>query len=77
VFGAVADGLAKFLTFAYGTPNLDQNSLNALDSLTTNGLTTFNSKYGSWYSSACGEGAYSASLPYTNPTTKVKTLQHR
>jgi triacylglycerol lipase len=73
VFGAVADGLAKFLTFAYGTPNLDQNSLNALDSLTTNGLTTFNSKYGSGVPSACGEGAYSASLPYTNPTTKVKT----
>jgi triacylglycerol lipase len=58
VLASVGNGLAAFLTFAYGTPNLDQNTLNALDSLTTAGLTTFNGKYPAGVPSACGEGAY-------------------
>jgi triacylglycerol lipase len=62
VFAAVANGLAAFLTFAYGTPNLDQNSLNALDSLTTNGLTAFNKKYPAGVPSACGEGAIAITM---------------
>lgn len=71
VFASVADGLAKFLTFAYGTPNLDQNSLNALDSLTTNGLTTFNNKYPAGVPSGCGEGAYSQNYTKNGVTHKV------
>ena len=72
VFGFVADGLSKFLTFAYGTPNLDQSSLNALDSLTSNGLTKFNATYGGGVPSACGEGAYSVNYVKNNVTYPVK-----
>jgi triacylglycerol lipase len=72
VFATVADGLAAFLTFAYGTPKLDQNSLNALDSLTTNGLTTFNKKYPAGVPSACGEGAYSYNYSKNGTTYPVK-----
>jgi triacylglycerol lipase len=72
VFASVADGLAAFLTFAYGTPNLDQNSLNALDSLTTNGLTAFNAKYPAGVPSACGEGAYSYNYSKNGTTYPVK-----
>jgi len=72
VFASVANGLAAFLTFAYGTPNLDQNSLNALDSLTTNGLTTFNKKYPAGVPSACGEGAYSYNYSKNGTTYPVK-----
>lgn len=72
VFASVADGLAAFLTFAYGTPNLDQNSLNALDSLTTNGLTTFNNKYPAGVASGCGEGAYTYNYVKNGVTYPVK-----
>lgn len=71
VFKTVADGLSAFLTFAYGTPNLDQSSINALNSLTTNGLTTFNSKYPAGVPSACGEGAYSQNYTKNGVTHKV------
>ncbi|PTQ91102.1 lipase family alpha/beta hydrolase [Agitococcus lubricus] len=71
VFKSVADGLAAFLTFVYGTPNLDQSSINALNSLTTQGLTTFNSKYPAGVPSGCGEGAYSQNYVKNGVTHKV------
>jgi len=71
VFATVANGLAGFLTFVYGSPNLSQNSLNALDSLTTNGLTAFNKKYPAGVPSACGEGAYSYNYVKNGVTHKV------
>jgi len=71
VFKSVADGLAGFLTFVYGTPTLDQSSINALNSLTTNGLTTFNSKYPAGVPSGCGEGAYSYNYVKNGVTHKV------
>lgn len=71
VFQTVANGLAGFLTFVYGTPNLDQNSINALNSLTTNGLTTFNSKYPAGVPSACGNGAASYNYVKNGVTHKV------
>jgi triacylglycerol lipase len=72
VFAAVANGLAGFLTFVYGTPDLDQNSLNALDSLTTNGLTAFNQKYPAGVPSACGNGASSYNYVKNGVTHNVK-----
>jgi triacylglycerol lipase len=72
VFATVANGLAGFLTFVYGSPNLSQNSLNALDSLTTNGLTAFNKKYPAGVPSACGEGAYSYNYVKSGKTYPVK-----
>ena len=69
--GALATGLAGFLTFVYGTPTLDQSSINALNSLTTPGLTTFNSKYPAGVPSACGEGAYSQNYTKNGVTHKV------
>ena len=72
VFAAVANGLAGFLTFVYGTPDLDQNSLNALDSLTTNGLTAFNKKYPAGVPSACGNGAASYNYVKNGVTHNVK-----
>lgn len=72
VFASVANGLAAFLTFAYGSPNLDQNSLNALDSLTTNGLTAFNKKYPAGVPSGCGEGSYSYNYSKSGKTHNVK-----
>jgi len=71
VFATVANGLATFLTVIYGSPNLSQNSLNALDSLTTNGLTAFNKKYPAGVPSACGEGAYSYNYTKNGATHKV------
>ena len=71
VFATVTNGFATLLTFAYGSPNLDQNSLNALDSLTTNGLTAFNKKYPAGVPSACGEGAYSYNYVKNGVTHKV------
>ena len=72
VFATVTNGFATLLTFAYGSPNLDQNSLNALDSLTTNGLTAFNKKYPAGVPSACGEGAYSYNYVKSGKTYPVK-----
>jgi triacylglycerol lipase len=72
VFATVTNGFATLLTFAYGSPNLDQNSLNALDSLTTNGLTAFNKKYPAGVPSACGEGAYSYNYVKNGVTYPVK-----
>ncbi|HQV21665.1 MAG: triacylglycerol lipase [Moraxellaceae bacterium] len=71
VFQTVANGLAGFLTFVYGTPNLDQNSINALNSLTTNGLTAFNKKYPAGVPSACGNGAASYNYVKNGVTHKV------
>jgi triacylglycerol lipase len=71
VFATVANGLAAFLTVIYGSPNLSQNSLNALDSLTANGLTAFNKKYPAGVPSACGEGAYSYNYTRNGATHKV------
>ncbi len=59
VAASVANAFASFLSFATGSSNLSQNTLNALDSLTTPGLTKFNAKYPAGVPSACGDGAAS------------------
>lgn len=55
---AVANAFSNFMAFATGSSSLSQSTLAALDSLTTPGLTKFNSKYPAGVPSGCGEGAY-------------------
>ena len=55
---AVANAFSTMLSFATGSTSLGQDTLAALDSLTTAGLTKFNSKYPAGVPSGCGEGAY-------------------
>lgn len=74
IAGAVANAFSAFLAFITGSSSLPQSTIAALDSLTTPGLAKFNAKYPAGVpTSSCGEGAYSASLPYRNPTTGVTT----
>ena len=51
---------------------MPQSTIAALDSLTTPGLAKFNAKYPAGVpTTACGEGAYSASLKYNNVNYNV------
>ena len=59
IASSVANAFANLLSFATGSSTLSQNTLAALDSLTTPGLTKFNAKYPAGVPSGCGEGAYS------------------
>lgn len=56
----VANAFTSLLTFATGTSSLSQNTIAALDSLTTPGLAKFNAKYPAGVPSTyCGSGASS------------------
>ncbi len=57
VASTVADAFVKMLSYATGSSNLSQNTLSALDSLTTAGSTKFNNKHPAGVPSGCGEGA--------------------
>ncbi|MBB5018516.1 triacylglycerol lipase [Chitinivorax tropicus] len=58
VAAAVAGAFVKMLTFATGSDHLPQNTIAALDGLTTQGLATFNAKYPAGVPHGCGEGAH-------------------
>ncbi|WP_249383866.1 triacylglycerol lipase [Chitinivorax sp. B] len=58
VASTVANAFARLLSFATGGNGLPQNTIAALDSLTTPGLTKFNAKHPGGVPSACDEGAY-------------------
>ncbi|HLA36750.1 MAG TPA: triacylglycerol lipase [Rhodocyclaceae bacterium] len=76
VMTSVANAFVSLLALATGSSQLPQSSIDALDSLTTPGLTKFNAKYPAGVPSACGEGAYAVngiryyswggSTPFTN-----------
>ena len=60
VANSVGNAFAALMAFATGSSQLPQSSIDALNSLTTPGLATFNAKYPAGVpTSACGEGAYS------------------
>lgn len=57
---SIADALAKLISLASGGSSLPQNSVAALDSLTTAGSARFNARFPEGVpTTACGEGAYS------------------
>lgn len=58
IAASVANAFSTMLSFATGSTSLGQDTLAALDSLTTAGLTKFNNKYPAGVPSGCGEGAY-------------------
>ncbi|MFC4160350.1 lipase family alpha/beta hydrolase [Chitinimonas lacunae] len=61
IAAGLAKGLAGLISLASGGRDLPQDPLKALESLTTQGMAKFNSKYPEGLpSSACGEGAYEA-----------------
>lgn len=59
VAGAVADAFTALFILASGNSSMPQSTIDALDSLTTKGLTAFNSRNPAGVPSGCGEGAYS------------------
>lgn len=62
VVGAVANAFTAMYVFATGNSSMPQSTIDALDSLTTAGLTAFNSRNPAGVPSGCGEGAYSANI---------------
>lgn len=59
IAGAVADAFTALFVLASGNTSMPQSTIDALDSLTTKGLTAFNSRNPAGVPSGCGEGAYS------------------
>ncbi len=60
VAASVANAFANMMAFATGSSTLSQNTIAALDSLTTQGLAKFNAKYPAGVpTTACGSGASS------------------
>lgn len=77
VLVSITNGLGQIISFLSGSPTIPQNSLAAVNSLSTAGTLKFNAKYPEGVpTSACGEGAYTArgvayyswsgAKPYTN-----------
>ena len=77
VLVSITNGLGQLISFLSGNPGIPQNSLAAVNSLSTAGTLKFNAKYPEGVpTSACGEGAYTArgvayyswsgAKPYTN-----------
>lgn len=77
VLVSITNGLGQIISFLSGSPTIPQNSLAAVNSLSTAGTLKFNAKYPEGVpTTACGEGAYTArgvayyswsgAKPYTN-----------
>ncbi|MBK7050945.1 MAG: triacylglycerol lipase [Rhodoferax sp.] len=62
VIGTVANAFTAMYVLATGNSSMPQSTIDALNSLTTAGLTAFNSRNPGGVPSGCGEGAYSANI---------------
>lgn len=58
----VADGFTWFLVKISGNGTMSQNTIDALNSLTTPGLTTFNASNPAGVPSGCGDGAWTVNI---------------
>jgi triacylglycerol lipase len=69
---AAVNGLGKAIAVMSGDPTLEQSSASALVSMSFAGAAAFNARF-PWGipTTECGEGAYSASIPYNNSNHKV------
>lgn len=70
---SVADGFTWFLVKISGNPTMQQSTIDALNSLTTPGLTAFNSRNPAGVPSGCGDGAWTVNITgkTTNATSAV------
>jgi triacylglycerol lipase len=69
--GAV-NGLGKAIAVLSGNPDLEQNSAETLKSLSTAGANAFNARFPQGIpTTACGEGAYTATTSYNNVNYRV------
>ena len=75
VAAQVANAFTSLLTFATGTSSLSQNTIAALDSLTTTGLAKFNAKYPAGVpTTSCGSGASLVNGVRYSPGAVVRRL---